>query len=85
MARHRQQLPASELTAAFLLAQLERVSQINADRMRTWNSYHAHLEQDEKDGLLVRPATPAADVAQHNAHIYYVLLSSPSDVSAVRA
>ena len=61
----------SELTSAFLLAQLEQSIEITAARRRVWDWYHQALEPLESEGLLVRPTTGGG-----NAHIYYVLLPS---------
>lgn len=61
----------SELTAAFLLAQLEQSEQITAARRRVWTWYHDALAPLEQDGLLKRPVTGVG-----NAHIYFVLLPS---------
>ncbi len=60
----------SELTAAFLRAQLERAGDINADRVATWNAYNAALDGVEKNGLR-RPVVP--DYCEHNGHLYYLL------------
>lgn len=62
----------SEISAAFLWAQLEQADALTAARLRIWDSYHAAFEPLEADGLLRRPIVPAA--ATHNAHMYYVLL-----------
>lgn len=62
----------SEITAAFLLAQLERVDDITADRLATWNLYHAAFEEPERKGSVIRPTVPAYCV--HNGHLYYLLL-----------
>ncbi|KAB2942920.1 MAG: dTDP-4-amino-4,6-dideoxygalactose transaminase [Hyphomicrobium sp.] len=64
----------SEITAAFLQAQLEQAEAIIADRMATWSFYHSALAEAEKAGLLRRPIVPVE--CTHNAHIYYVLLPS---------
>lgn len=61
----------SEITAAFLLAQLEAGPAITAARLAAWNRYHAALEPLERDGRLRRPVIPAD--CTHNGHIYYVL------------
>ncbi len=61
----------SELTAAFLLAQLEQSAQITAARRRVWDWYHEALEPLENEGRLTRPMTGGG-----NAHIYFVLLPS---------
>jgi dTDP-4-amino-4,6-dideoxygalactose transaminase len=62
-----------ELISAFLWAQLEVAEQITQQRIDIWNEYHRLLESLENRGLLRRPIIP--DHCQHNAHMYYVLLS----------
>lgn len=58
----------SDVLAALLEVQLERLDEITRARTRIWNTYHAGLEDIEKDGMLIRPFIPA--YAEHNAHIY---------------
>lgn len=65
----------SELSAAFLMSQLEEGLEITARRLRAWNQYHQELAPLEKDGHLTRMVVPAE--AQANGHIYYILLHSP--------
>lgn len=62
----------SEILAAFLMAQLEEAQAITARRRVAWNRYHEMLGDMEEAGALRRPIVPAG--AQHNAHIYYVLM-----------
>jgi dTDP-4-amino-4,6-dideoxygalactose transaminase len=62
----------SELTAAFLLAQLEEVDSISSRRKYIWNRYNAAFETMEARGILRRPIIPPH--SKHNAHIYYLLL-----------
>ncbi len=64
----------SDILAALLCAQLERFDEIMNDRMHVWNTYHSSFENLEKDGLLARPYIP--EYAEHNAHCYYLILSS---------
>ena len=64
--------PASELSAAFLWAQLERFDWLNEQRVAVWERYHEGFEQLERDGALRRPFVPEG--ARHNAHLYYLLL-----------
>lgn len=61
-----------EIVAAFLCAQLEQASNITAQRMACWQTYHDLLEELEIDNVLRRPIIPAE--CEHNAHMYYVLL-----------
>lgn len=58
----------SDLLAAVLEVQLDRIDEITGERLRVWNLYHAGLEELEKDGFLRRPYVPRE--AEHNAHIY---------------
>ncbi len=62
----------NEITAAFLLAQLEEAEKITKKRVSLWNSYHENLESFEKKGYLKRPTIPPE--CSHNGHIFYVIL-----------
>lgn len=66
-----------EITAAFLWAQLQEAQSITAERLAIWDRYHAALEPLERAGVLRRPVVPGD--CQHNAHMYYVLLSPELD------
>ncbi|MHC8349694.1 dTDP-4-amino-4,6-dideoxygalactose transaminase [Pseudomonas sp. RT4P38] len=70
-----------EIIAAFLWAQLEEADRITQERLVKWDRYHAALHSLENDGLLRRPIVPVE--CQHNAHMYYVLLSPEVDRRAV--
>jgi dTDP-4-amino-4,6-dideoxygalactose transaminase len=65
----------SELTAAFLLAQLEDGQEITAYRRKLWDRYSARLAPAEADGLLRCPHPPPQH--RHNGHIFYVLVPRP--------
>lgn len=62
-----------ELIAAFLWAQLEEAGRITERRLASWRHYHDRLAALEAEGLLRRPMVP--NTCQHNAQIYFVLLS----------
>lgn len=62
----------SELTAAFLWAQLGEAEDLTRRRLEIWQQYHRLLEPLEKAGSLRRPIVPQD--CRHNAHMYYVLL-----------
>ncbi|MGY2398108.1 dTDP-4-amino-4,6-dideoxygalactose transaminase [Pseudomonas sp. SDO5271_S396] len=66
-----------ELSAAFLWAQFEEAYSITARRLDVWNYYHAAFASLEAQGVLRRPIIPAE--CEHNAHMYYVLLSPGID------
>jgi dTDP-4-amino-4,6-dideoxygalactose transaminase len=65
---------ASDITAAFLLAQLEVAEAVTAQRRAIWDRYHAAFEALEREGLVRRPPTPPGSV--HNGHVYYLVLPS---------
>jgi dTDP-4-amino-4,6-dideoxygalactose transaminase len=67
----------SELNAAFLWGQLERLREITTQRLAIWNAYHDALAPLEQSGAVRRP-TVSGD-REHNAHIYYVLLDGPAE------
>ncbi len=73
----------SEITAAFLWAQLEQAERITAERIAVWRRYHEMLAPLEQRGVLRRPVIPPD--CQHNGHIYYVLLERADDRSRVLA
>lgn len=73
----------SELTAAFLYAQLEEADAITRQRRAIWNRYHAAFAPAEERGLLKRPTVPAD--AQHNAHMYFLMLPTPDARDALLA
>lgn len=62
----------SELNAAYLWAQLEVAEEINADRIKTWDTYYEALKPLEGNGKLELPQVPEGCV--HNAHMFYVKL-----------
>ena len=64
----------SELTAAFLFAQLENAHSINKKRLMIWNKYHESFLDLEKKGFLSRPNIPSE--CKHNGHMYYLILNS---------
>ena len=64
----------NEITAAFLLAQLEAAEAIIATRLAVWRRYHEGLAELEAQEVLRRPVVPAE--CQHNGHIYYLIMPS---------
>ena len=65
----------SELTAAFLRAQMEHAADIMQARLRIWQWYYDRFAELEARGRLRRPVVPAH--CSHNAHMFYVLLTEP--------
>ncbi len=64
----------SELTAAFLWAQMEQAEEITHRRLSMWNFYHEYFAGLEQSNTIRRPVVP--DDCIHNAHMYYLLLPS---------
>ena len=61
-----------EITAAFLLAQMEQAQSITDRRLAIWNRYFDWAEALEEKGWVRRPVVP--DHVTHNAHMFYLLL-----------
>jgi dTDP-4-amino-4,6-dideoxygalactose transaminase len=66
----------SDLLAAFLYAQLERMDQINARRNEIWDFYQKALISLANDGKLRLPYVPPH--CRSNSHLFYVLLPDES-------
>jgi dTDP-4-amino-4,6-dideoxygalactose transaminase len=64
----------SEVTAAFLMAQLEELDKIQARRNKIWESYFEGLNDLEKKGALHLPFIP--DFASKNGHMFYLVCKS---------
>lgn len=63
----------SELTAAFLHAQMEGADEITRRRREVWRWYYERFAELERNGCLRRPVVPSG--CEHNAHMFYVLVS----------
>jgi dTDP-4-amino-4,6-dideoxygalactose transaminase len=61
----------SELTAAFLWAQMEAADAIAEQRMQVWNWYYAAFATLEQREFVRRPVVPLH--CRHNAHMFYLL------------
>lgn len=61
----------SELTAAFLYAQLENLEKIQNKRIEIWNKYHQELAEVCNRLNIQQPVVP--DYATNNAHMYYLV------------
>ena len=64
----------SEITAAYLYAQLQEIDSIQARRCAIWNGYRNGLQPSFADGRLSAPFVP--DFATNNGHIFYVCCQS---------
>lgn len=63
----------SEITAAFLYAQLENLKDIQLKRKRIWERYDSAFRALEKKGYIRLPSLP--EYATNNAHMYYISCS----------
>ncbi|HEV3230139.1 MAG TPA: dTDP-4-amino-4,6-dideoxygalactose transaminase [Solirubrobacteraceae bacterium] len=73
----------SDISAAFLWAQLEEADRITARRLEIWRLYHERFAEAEARGRLRRPVAPQG--CRHNAHMYYLLASDRSARDALIA
>jgi dTDP-4-amino-4,6-dideoxygalactose transaminase len=71
----------SELTAAFLYAQLEDGELITQQRLDFWHRYNAAFAKLEAERKAERPQVPVH--CQHNAHIYHLMLNNLATRTAV--
>lgn len=71
----------SELISAFLWAQLEQAETITKQRSKIWAQYNELTKSLEQKGLLRRPHVPKE--CEHNAHIFYIILSDDIDRNRV--
>jgi dTDP-4-amino-4,6-dideoxygalactose transaminase len=61
----------SEVSAAFLWAQLQCAQAITDRRLRIWDTYYEAFEPLEEAGVVRRPVVP--EKRAHNAHMFYLL------------
>ena len=73
----------SEITAAFLCAQLEGMDAIQAKRKLLWSRYAEELSGLERQGKIVLPRIPA--YASNNAHVFHVVCRSLEERTALMA
>jgi dTDP-4-amino-4,6-dideoxygalactose transaminase len=71
----------SELTAAFLWAQLENLESIQSKRLSIWNAYAEELAPLQQLGKLKLPYIP--EYATNNAHMYYVVTADLDERTAL--
>lgn len=71
----------SDILAAYLYAQLEKLEQIRLRRQAVFETYYQGLRKYQDSGQLRLPVIP--DNRDINYHIFYLLLPSPSKRDAV--
>jgi dTDP-4-amino-4,6-dideoxygalactose transaminase len=67
----------SELTAAFLYAQLQNAEKAIRIRLALWQRYHDAFKEAEDRGYCRRPYSPPH--CTHNGHIFYLLAPTAED------
>jgi len=70
-----------EVIAAFLWAQMEEADAITKRRLDLWANYHQWFANVEDAGKVKRPTLPRG--CTHNAHMYYLLLPSLAQRTAM--
>lgn len=71
----------SELQAAYLWGQLEKASEINQNRLVTWNRYFDAFKALKQSDLV--DLQVISEYCQHNAHMFYLKLKSPEKRNAL--
>lgn len=70
----------SEITAAFLLAQIEQMDFIQQKRRMLWNTYYNELQILKHKGIIL-PTIP--DFASNNAHAFYLICNNLKERDAL--
>ena len=73
----------SEITAAFLYAQLENMEDIQIKRKQLWKAYHEAFRPLQEKGRFRLPCLP--DFATNNAHMFYIVCRDLNDRSRLIA
>jgi len=60
----------NDVSAAYLWGQLERIDEIQQDRLKSWNNYYNGLKDLEQKGLFDLPKIPFD--CENNAHMFYI-------------
>ncbi len=60
----------SDIQAAYLWGQLEKVDEINNNRLASWSYYYEQLQPLQVAGKIQLPSVP--DDCVHNAHMFYI-------------
>lgn len=71
----------SDITAAFLWAQLEDLDAIQSKRKKLWNQYYSQLKPLADKGIFRFPDIP--EYATNNAHMFYLVCNSIEERTAL--
>lgn len=67
----------SEITSAYLFAQLESIEFIQKKRLSIWNLYHSRLKNLDANNSIFIPEIPS--YATNNAHMFYFITRSNNE------
>ncbi|WP_305981828.1 dTDP-4-amino-4,6-dideoxygalactose transaminase [Roseivirga thermotolerans] len=71
----------SDITAAFLYAQLENLEKIQSKRVAIWNRYNEALKDLASNEGFSLPSIP--EFATNNGHMFYLVMPTPQDRAAM--
>lgn len=71
----------SDMTAAFLYAQLEHLDGIQARRIQLWQQYYQALSALQEKGLVRLPFIP--EYSTNNAHMFYIVCKNLEERTAL--
>jgi dTDP-4-amino-4,6-dideoxygalactose transaminase len=71
----------NDVSAAYLWGNLEKVDEINENRLTTWQKYYDGLKELEVRGLIELPTIP--DRCLQNAHMFYLKVKSLDERTAL--
>jgi dTDP-4-amino-4,6-dideoxygalactose transaminase len=71
----------SELTAAFLFAQLENLEKIQKKRIQIWHKYYKKLKQLAENTFFEMPLIP--QYATNNGHLFYLICRNLNERTAL--
>jgi dTDP-4-amino-4,6-dideoxygalactose transaminase len=60
----------NDMSAAYLWGQLEKINDIQQNRIVSWQTYHDNLKYLEKEGCIKLPTIPKE--CTNNAHMFYI-------------
>ena len=64
----------SDIIAAYLFAQLEKIDAIQSKRKQIWDMYYEGLESLQESGFILLPRIPV--YSSNNAHMFYIVCRS---------
>ncbi len=67
----------SELNAALLFSQLEKIEEIQKKRLHIWNTYYKGLKNLDEENLVHIQKIPK--YATNNAHMFYMVCNTPEE------